>query len=154
MASEDAQGNLTPEANPSIDNFSEGVNDDEDWDFDGVISGKSAQCVEIKRKLQDLPEECRTKKQKIPTNIAETVELDTKLFRSSDVPVDLSPSSEVLLNFRGDATGLCTESKKPKARMAKLESVETMAFRRHEELTEEVKEHFAEAQGLQKNLSR
>lgn len=61
VASEGVQGNLTPGAEPNIDKLPEGVDENEDWDFDGAISGESSQYVGMKRKLQKLQDEGRSK---------------------------------------------------------------------------------------------
>lgn len=53
-ASGGVQGNLTPSANPNIDNLPEVFDDDDDWNFDGVIGGESAQRGVVKLLLQDL----------------------------------------------------------------------------------------------------
>lgn len=75
VASEGAQGNSTSSADKNIENLPKGVDDDEDWDFDCVICGEFAQRVSVKRKLQDLQDERRTRKRKVPTNVTEVVEL-------------------------------------------------------------------------------
>lgn len=64
VASEEAQGNLTPVANPNIDNLQEGVDDDD------AVGGTSILRVGLKRKVLDLQDRCRTKKQKVPTEVA------------------------------------------------------------------------------------
>lgn len=69
------QGDLTPGADPNIGNLLEGVEDDNDWAFDGTIRGESTKILSVKRKMQDFQDECREKKQKVPNNVAETVEL-------------------------------------------------------------------------------
>lgn len=51
---EEVEGYLTPSMHQNIDKIPEGVDDNDDWDFNGAIGGKSAQRVSIKRKLQDL----------------------------------------------------------------------------------------------------
>lgn len=93
----------------------------------------------MKRKLVDLQNECRTKEQKGPTNVADGVELSQELLCSSDVPVDVILSPQILTDPGGGATELSTELKMTKARIAKLEFVETMAARGHDELKNDVK---------------
>lgn len=51
---EGEQGNLTLVADPNVHNLLEGVYDDEEWDFDGVRGGESAQRASKKRKFLDL----------------------------------------------------------------------------------------------------
>lgn len=55
------QGNLRPGADSDIDNLPESVDDENDRDFDGAISGDFALRVGAKRKLLDSHEECRTR---------------------------------------------------------------------------------------------
>lgn len=55
--------------------------------MDGTIGGESVLRGCVKRKLQDLQDECRTIKRKVPTNIAEAAGLAQKLLYSLDVPV-------------------------------------------------------------------
>lgn len=45
VVSEGRQGKLTPCANSCIDNFPEGNDDDDDWEFDGAIGGEPLQSV-------------------------------------------------------------------------------------------------------------
>lgn len=42
IVSEGCQGNLTPGADTNVDSLSVGVDDDEDWDFNGAIGKESA----------------------------------------------------------------------------------------------------------------
>lgn len=77
--SEGAHGNLTPCADPNIDNLSESVDENDGRDFDGASGWESTQRVSVKWKLQGLRDECRTKKRKVPTNVAEMVELGQEL---------------------------------------------------------------------------
>lgn len=72
---ESIQSNLTPRADPVIDNLPEGVGDDNAWNFDGAICEEFAQRVGVKRKLLDLQNECRAKKRRVLTNVAEAVDL-------------------------------------------------------------------------------
>lgn len=48
-----------PAADPIVHSFPEGVDDNDDWDFDGAIGGEPAQGVGMKRMLLDLLDECR-----------------------------------------------------------------------------------------------
>lgn len=48
IASEGAQGNLTPGADPNIHNLPESADDDDNLHFDGVIGAESAQRVSVK----------------------------------------------------------------------------------------------------------
>lgn len=73
VASVGALKNLTPGVNLIVDSISESVDDHEDWGFDDAIGGYSAQRVGFERNLQDLQDECRTKKRRVPPNVAETV---------------------------------------------------------------------------------
>lgn len=50
VVSERCQGNLTPGADPNIHNLPEGLDDDDNWDFNGAIGGDSVQCAALKRK--------------------------------------------------------------------------------------------------------
>lgn len=75
MVLECGQRNVTRGADPSNHNFSEGVDDGEDCDFDGAIVGESSQRAGLMQKLLDLQHECRTKKLRIPTNVTDAVEL-------------------------------------------------------------------------------
>lgn len=54
VASEETHGYLKSGADIIFEKLPKGVEDDDDWDFDGAIDGESAQDVDIKRKLQDL----------------------------------------------------------------------------------------------------
>lgn len=108
------------------------------------MGGKSAQLVDIKRKLHNLKDESRTKKQVGPINVAEVVNLAQEMFRSSVIPDDAAASSEAPINPRGNATGLLAELEKAKALMAELDSVKTMTIRWHKELMDEAKQRHAE----------
>lgn len=78
MATKRAQKSLAPCTDPDFDNHSEGVDNDDDWDFDGDMGGEYAQRVDVKPKLQDWQNECWTKKEKVVTNVAKAVELARK----------------------------------------------------------------------------
>lgn len=56
------------------------------------------------------------------------------MLRSADVRVNTVPLPEVLVATGGEATKLEARMNKRKARIAELESLETMTVRRHEEL--------------------
>lgn len=49
-ASEGSQWNLARVADLNIENIPEGIDDDDDWDFDGAIVVETAQLVGMKRK--------------------------------------------------------------------------------------------------------
>lgn len=62
VAFKGAQGNLTPSVVSNTKNPSKVVDDVEDWDFDNSDGEKSAQRVALKRRFEDLLNECRTYK--------------------------------------------------------------------------------------------
>lgn len=101
VASEGAQGNLTPGAGPNVDNLPDGVGEDEDCDFDGASGGESAQRVGIKHMFLGLQDECRIKQRTVPTNAAVAVELEQEMLRSADVPVNTIPFLEVAVITEG-----------------------------------------------------
>lgn len=88
LASVGGQWNLTPGADADIDNLSEAVDDDDDWDVNGAIDGEPAQRICVKRKFLDLPHECWSKKQGAPTSVLEAVEFAQKLLLSTDTSVN------------------------------------------------------------------
>lgn len=47
---------------PNIDNFSEGQDADEDWDFDDAIGGECTNPVDVKQMLSDFQDEIRAMK--------------------------------------------------------------------------------------------
>lgn len=59
--SEGFQENPMPGTDWSVENLTEGVDDNDDTNFDGDTGGESAQRVGMKRKLLDLQNECRSK---------------------------------------------------------------------------------------------
>lgn len=103
VASEGAQGDLAPAAGSNIDCFLEGEYDDDDLNSVGSIGEKSAQCFVVERKLQDLQNECRTKKKNAPADVAEEGGLAQKFLRSADVPVNIAPYLEVSDTAGGDS---------------------------------------------------
>lgn len=68
---EGGQSNQTSDAVPDIDDLQEGVNDDNDLNFDSAIDRESALLVGVKRRLLDLHDECWVKKRVVPTNVTE-----------------------------------------------------------------------------------
>lgn len=54
VLSEGSQEDLTPGADPNADNVLEGVDEDENWYFDGAIGWESGRRVGMKRKSQVL----------------------------------------------------------------------------------------------------
>lgn len=68
------QGFLTPEVNPNVDKLPEDVLEDEESDFYGSIGRVLARPLGMKRKLLKSLDEYRTKKPKVPSNVAEAVE--------------------------------------------------------------------------------
>lgn len=144
LASNGALGNLAPGGYPNFDNPTEGVGDDEDWDFNRAIGGKSIHHFAVKRKYQDLHDKCRIMKRMVLTNVAEVFELAQELLCLANVPVNAVPSAEFPVTARGDTIGLAAELDKAKVRIAKLESVDVMTNRRHKELLNEAKQRHAE----------
>lgn len=120
VASERVQGRLTPSADLNFDNRLEGVDDNEYWDFDGSIGGKSVQRVGEKHKLLGLQDECRTKNEKVWTNVAGAVELAQGQLRSPDVPDDFVPSSKVSDNAGKDVAELLSDLEKAMERIVEL----------------------------------
>lgn len=112
----------------SIDNPPDGVDDDDNWDFNCAIGEESAQHAGMKWKLLDLQDECLTKKRIFLTNVAEAVESAQKTLRSADAPVYTVPSLEIPVTAAGDTTKLAAELDKAKVRIAQLESVEITTF--------------------------
>lgn len=143
VVSESGEGNLTPEAISNVDNFREGVDDDGNWDFDGVIGVESAHPVGKKLKLLDMQDECRTEKERFPTNVAEAVELAQELLGSTDVHVNTVPPSEIPVTTGGDIAELTAELDKAKFRINELVFVEPFTIRWHGELWDEVKQRHA-----------
>lgn len=118
FALEGAQGNLTAVVDPDIDMLPEGVDDDEEWDFDGTVGGDSKQRVGVKRNWQDFHDKCCRKKRKVWTNVAESVVLSQELLLLADASVNAVLSAAVPVFTGGDTTGLATELGKAKARIA------------------------------------
>lgn len=98
----------------------------------------------MKRGLQDLQDECRTKKRKVLTNVHKAVEPSEELLRSSDAPADVIPLLGILNTTSGSATEFFAEQEKCRERIAELESAKTIAVCRHVKLMEEVKQRHAE----------
>lgn len=97
----------------------------------------------MQQKLLNKQDECRSKKRRVTTNVAETVELAKGLLRSTDVPGNTAPSSYVQVTAGRDKTGLAAEFDKAKAHIAELESVKPISGRQRKELLNEVKQHHA-----------
>lgn len=75
MSSERAHENVTPSADPNFDTLPEAVDDDEDWNLNGTIGGLFVQCVGVECLLQYQRDECRYKRWRVPTIVAEAVEI-------------------------------------------------------------------------------
>lgn len=144
VVSECGQKNLSPGADLNVDNFPKGVDGKKDWDFIGSIGGDSAQCVGRKRNLTNLQEECQTKKPRVPTNVAEAVELAQMLLRSADASVNTVLSEEVPVTTGTRTAELAAKLNKAKARIKELESIESITVRWHGELLDEVQQRRAE----------
>lgn len=95
MVSEDGRCNLSPGENSDVDNLPKDVDDDKYWKFDGAKGGESTEIVDMKRKLLDLWDGCQTKKRRVPTNVAEAVEIAQELLRLADVSVNTMLLSKV-----------------------------------------------------------
>lgn len=107
----------------------------------------------MRQKLLDLHDECRTKKRRVPTHVAEAVEFAQELLRSEDIPVHNAPSLEVLATTREDSTQLAGELDKAEARTMELKSLETIIVRQHEELLDETKQRHAKVISIWKETS-
>lgn len=104
---------------------------DDDWDFDKTIGIESILHFNVKRNLLDLQDDCRTRKRKIPTNVAEAVDQTQKLLRSVDAFVNTVLSSEVAVTAGRYTTESAAELDMAKARFAELESLETITVHLH-----------------------
>lgn len=101
-----------------------------------------------------MQDERRTKKRKIPTNVARALELAQKLLRLADVPANTVPLSEFLATAGYDTTGLAAEFNKAQTRIADFKSVKTMTVRRQKEVLDEDKQRHAEEVRFWKETSR
>lgn len=109
---------------------SEGVDDNDDWNFGAAIGGESVQCVNVNRKLLDLQDECYAQKGRVPANVTEAVELYKELLR-------LALMSHRRRRFRLPPMGMQRPScqvGQTKLHISKLESTETLAVCRHKAL--------------------
>lgn len=85
----------------------------------------------MKRKVLGSQDEYRTKKRRVPTNVAEAVELAEELLRSEDVSIQAVRSPGLPPIIGGDTTALGAMLDKAKARFAERKSVLTITVRRH-----------------------
>lgn len=92
--------------------------------------------------------ECRTKKQKVPNDVAEAVVLAQKLVTLSNALAVVPLPSKVRSTTEGNAAESVTETEKSKARISKLESTETITDCRHEELMYKSKRRYTEEKSV------
>lgn len=137
------QGNLTPSADLNIDNLPEGIDDDDNRDFDSAICREFVQLVDVETLLSDSQDVCWANKRKAAPNVAEAIELAKMLLQSADAGVHAVKLSEVPVSAIGDSSTLAAEFKKAKAPIVELESLDTITVRWHQEHLEEVKTHHA-----------